>query len=315
MKNKTAYFYVFIGLIIIVFFYSNIRKKVYFKLFHKSGVIAHYNKNGRLEGEYYEYDNGCLISEGNFRNGLYDGWITHYYTSGRIKSRSFYKSNKIDSIAFEFYPNGKIQNKKSYVNGKCDGIGISYYQDGRVEHTWYAKNNKSEGQDKSYYKNGNLECERRWVNNLQYGDLYYYYENKKLKVYHTYDIKGEKFYISRYDQAGRVLKDTGYIFSDNIYSKNVNNDSIVVLTNSHKFSLIKDLYITVAKPPDIHTEIRIVVNGKLLSDLIFVDNNTVKISNVFQNKGTYHISIDGVFVDKSNLVNNSLGYKLTVMKE
>ncbi|HEY2583946.1 MAG TPA: hypothetical protein VGI43_19210, partial [Mucilaginibacter sp.] len=153
-----------------------------------------------------------------------------------------------------------------------------------------------------------------WINDKPCGELKYYDENKKLSVYHTYDILGDKFYLSHYDPSGKVSKSDGYVFSDHTYTHDTDNDSTELLKTGKTYKSIKDLYVTVANPPQSTTEIQIMINNKLRQDLIFPDDNTIIIKNAFNSKGLYKISIDGFFVEKSHAVNHTSG-ELTITKE
>ena len=87
------------------------------------------------------------------------------------------------------------------------------------------------------------------------------------------------------------MKEDGYVLSTCIYTKI--NDSTEVLEDHHSYKNIKDLYVTVANPPQYKTELAVLVNNKLRQDLIFPDNenNTVIVKNAFGKNGTYYVAI------------------------
>jgi hypothetical protein len=228
------------------------------------------------------------------------GMISHFNTKGRL-------DGEVDT-----YINGKIKSKEFFRDGKRDGPYTMYYQSGRIELKSFRKNNKVEGLGYEYYEDGNLRCRRNWINDKPYGDFYYYYPNKKVEVYHTYDIMGDKFYLCRYSQLGKVLRDDGYVFSNHTYT--IDHDSVEVLKDSTVYKSIRDLYITVANPPQITPEIRVMINNKQCQDLIFPDRNTVMIRNAFSKKGLYTISIEGVFSRKSEFTDHTTGI-LRIIKE
>ncbi len=289
-------------------------KKTYIVIFHKSGVIAHFNSNGKLDGEVDTYVNGKITQKANLKNGLFDGWTADYYPNGVIKDMSYFKNNKIEGVEFNYYNSGKIKSKESFVDGKYEGPKIAYYQNGQIEQRSFRKNDKVNGTEYAYYEDGNLKYTRNWVDDKPYGDFYYYYDTigKKVKFYHAYDVLGDKFYLDRYDKS----RSEGFVFSSNIYSKD--KDSVIVLANNGKYKSIRDLFIDLANPPYISTAIKLTINDKLCKDLNFINNNnnnTVKITNAFLNKGIYKLVIDGRFVDKSNMITNGTTLKITVIKE
>lgn len=315
MKWKYKRYIIFpiisLTIILILTFNFTSLKKIYFITFHKSGVITHFNEHPNLDEQVITYLNGRISQTANLKHGLLDGWMINYYPNGMVQDKSYYKNNKIDSIKYSYYGNGKIKSQEGFKNGKYDGPRIKYYQNGQTENKSFRKNNKVDGKEYEYYENGNLKYTRNWINNRPYGDNYYYYDDKNAKVefYHAYDILGAKFYIDRYDE----LKTEGFVFSSNIYSKD--RDSIIILKDGNKYKSIGDLYVTVANPPNILTEIEIVINHKHFKKMDFIDYNTVKISNAFLNKGVYNVVVDGRFVDKSNMIIASTTLEITIIKE
>jgi antitoxin component YwqK of YwqJK toxin-antitoxin module len=313
-KNKNYFIWAISMLIILAILFTNFDyfKKQYLVTFHKSGTISHFNGSGKLNGEVDTYLNGNISRKANFKNGLFDGWTANYYPNGVIMNKYFYRNNIIDSIAFDYYNKGKIKSKESFKNGKFEGPKITYYPNGQIEQRLFRKNNKDEGMENSYYEGGHLKYTRNWVNDNPYGDFYYYYENKTAKIYHSYDILGDKFYLCEYDQSGKVLKSDGYVFSPHTYT--VDEDSTKVLLNGNTYKSIKDLYITVANPPQYTPEILIIINKKKCQDLIFPNHNTVLVKNAFIDKGVYNITIDGIFVGKSGTTDRTTG-NLRIIKE
>ena len=142
--------------------------------------------------------------------------------------------------------------------------------------------------------------------------LFIYFSNKEVEVYHIYDIMGDKFYLCMYDQSGKVSGSDGYVFSNHTYT--INSDSVEVLKGNSVYKSIKDLYITVANPPQITPEIKVTINNRLCQDIVFPDQNTILIKNAFNQKGLYTISIEGVFSGKSGFTNYTTGI-LRIIKE
>ena len=319
MKSKTKRYVVLTASLATVIVLYNLVdiKKVYMVTFHQTGVVGHFNSNGKIDGEVDIYLNGKVVQKTNAKNGILDGWKINYYPSGNIKTKSFYKKGKLDGIEFAYYDAGKIKSKESFKDGKREGPKITYYKNGQIEQSLFRKNDKDEGTEHAYYENGKVKYKRNWVNDKLYGDQYFYYENGKVKIYHTYDILGEKFYLSHYDESGKRSQSDGYEFSSNIYSKSIGNDSSIVLENNKKYTGIQDLYVTLANPPHAYTPaIKVVINNKLFKNIAFIGNNTAKIVNAFPKKGKYHIVLDGAFLDKSNMVigDGDLVGKFTIVR-
>jgi antitoxin component YwqK of YwqJK toxin-antitoxin module len=295
---------ILIILILLIFDFNDFNR-LYLIVSRNNGSITHFDNSGKLSGEVFIYSNGKMRRKESFKNGLLNGWATNYYTNGVIMKRGYYKNNKIDGIEFTYYDNGKIKCKETFRNGMDDGTKISYYQNGQIEQILSRKNNKDEGMEYAYYEDGHLKYKRNWVDDNPYGDFFYYYKNKAVQIYHTYDISGEKFYLCRYDSLGMVLKNEGDVFSSRTYT--VDNDSTKVLLNGNSYKSLKDLYITVANPPQYTPEIRICINKTLCKKLIFPNHNTILVKNAFVSEGTYVIVIEGIFVNKFDTSDYTIG--------
>jgi len=283
----------------------NASKKLFIITFGKSGTVGHTNDNGRFDGEAESYINGQLIKKATFKNGLLDGLTTCYYSNGAIKSKTFFKKDNVDGIETTFYIDGKIKSKESFKNGAREGPKILYYRNGQIEQESFRKNNRVSGPERVYYENGNLKYKRTWVNNKLYGDFYYYNNKKDIEIYNAYDVLGDKFYLCRYNSSGMISKSDGNVFSSRTYS--ITNDSIVVLETRHAYKSIRDLYITVANPPQSTTEVQVTVNGSVYKNLIFRDPNTVMLKDVFNHIGFYSITVEGIFVGKSVVTDQTSG--------
>jgi len=269
-------------------------------LFQKTGIVAHHNSKGEIDGELDLYINGDIVRTAHYKDGVFDGLKITYYTNGVIKTKSFYKKGNVEGFELNYYEDEKIKSKVSFKAGEREGPEITYYQNGQIEHRLFRKNDKIEGIEQGYFDDGRLMYKRNWVNNKLYGDEYFYYEDGKVKIYHTYDISGDKFYISHYDESGKRTQSDGDTFGIHTYSRDVTCDSLIVLENYKSYRTIHDFYITVANPPDSSMAVKIIINNKL-AKLTFPDRNTAKVVNAFPKKGTYHISVDAAFFDKSNI--------------
>lgn len=272
---------------------------IYMTAFNESGVLVY---NGKGEEKEVIYKNGEIVRQENFKNGLLDGWRIDYYANGSIKTKSFYKNGKLDGIQFSYYDSGKIQKKESFKDGKHEGFKVDYYQNGQIKQSSFQKSDSLEGAEHAYYENGRLKFKGYWINNKFYGSQYIYYENGKVKIYHAYDIVGEKFYLSHYDDSGKLTQSDGYVLSSNIYSKTLGNDSAIILKDNGIYKNIQDLYLNVANPPLANAGIKVIINNKKFKKIDLTDDNTVKIVNAFPNKGKYKIVLEGGFLDNSNII-------------
>src|SRR3569833_531498 len=319
MKYKTELYLILIAglsiaVLVLVFFNWFELEEAYMRIFQKTGFLYHHKGRGKTDVEVEIYKDGDLISTAQYKDGFRDGLEVVYYTNGIIETKSFYKKGKLDGVESDYYEDGRIRSKEFFKNGKREGPKITYYENGQIEQSLVRKNDKDEGIERAYYDSGKLKYTRNWVHGKIYGNFYVYYEDGKVKIYHTYDILGDKFYISHYDESGKRTQSDGYIASDHTYSQDVTGDSALVLENNKSYSAIRDFYITVANPPDSSTCVRIVINNKRCRHLTFPDNNTAQVVNAFPQKGIYHISVDAVHHNKSNVAGYGTYFEVTVIR-
>jgi hypothetical protein len=86
------------------------------------------------------------------------------------------------------------------------------------------------------------------------------------------------------------------------------------LKNKQVYSDIKDLYITIAHPPNLNAAFDVVVNGKVLNGLQ-LDDNTLESENVFDKSGTYKIDIRAKLFSASNSNVKGGEFKITIVKK
>jgi hypothetical protein len=218
------------------------------------------------------------------------------------------------------YKHGHIESKANFINGQKNGWRVYYYETGIIKNKTFFKNDTAQVISYQYYENGKLNYKTNVRNAKRYGSLYWYLENGKLDFYAVSDINGESFCLFEYDQSEKLIKMTGPIISYNIYSLDEKNDSTIVLESyySHhydnRYANIKDLYITVATPPALNMKVNININNIQYNNLL-IQNNCIKVPNVFMNKGAYDIFIQGSLTDKFGKKINAMKMKTRIYKE
>jgi hypothetical protein len=254
----------------------------YLRLFKKDGTIEHINSKGTLDGQLIFYKHGKREGESFFVNGLKNGWRIYYYANGNVKNKMYFKNDTAQSVEYQYYENGTLNYRSNIKNGK------------------------------------------------RYGSYYWYLNNGKLDSYAVFDIKEETFCLFNYDASGKLIKMGGLVCSHNIYSLNEKNNATVILIdtssyyNKHRkitiddlyprFNNIKDLYFTVATPPDLNVTVNVTINNMHYNNLL-IQNNCVKIPNAFTQKGRFDIFIQARLKDKFNKNINGINTKLGVYKE
>lgn len=135
MRNRKKVYIIilsalFIGLL--VFFNYRFFLEIYIRAFRKSVVIEYRNKAGELNGRFTMYENGKVITDAYFFNGLAEGWVEKYYKSGALKNRAFFRKNNRDGKETEYYENGNVNYTNVWVNDKRYGNGYHYLENGKL---------------------------------------------------------------------------------------------------------------------------------------------------------------------------------------
>lgn len=214
-------------------------------------------------------------------------------------------SYKVDGEILNFI-NGKLNFKGNLENGKPEGLFAYYFENGKVKTVINFHEGRANGKTIKYYENGNIEHISNWKNGNRYGEVIFYSESNKLIGYNVFDIKGNPFYGCDYIPFSGIKSDEeSLLVSLNIYSYDIVADSTVILQYKGRYQHIKDLFVTVATPPEATLKINIQINDKEIKGFKIVDN-TIKIPNAFPNKGNYHVNIVSKLFNKDNVAVDSL---------
>ena len=86
--------------------------------------------------EYWE--NGNILSQVNYKDGLRDGSCRYYFKNGVMMAEGFYLKGKMSGYWHSFYENGQLKEKGKYdhrnngVYSQRTGKWIEYTSDGKV---------------------------------------------------------------------------------------------------------------------------------------------------------------------------------------
>lgn len=114
----------------------------------KDGVWNYYNQNDilvKVEGynagsrhglwKTYSPEDGVLLEECEFANGLRNGSYKTYYTNGKISLDETYLNGKTNGKSTAYYPNGNISVTGNYLKGWRDGEWHQYDVNGKIRNT------------------------------------------------------------------------------------------------------------------------------------------------------------------------------------
>jgi antitoxin component YwqK of YwqJK toxin-antitoxin module len=218
--------YVFVMLITANTALSDVTRKVVKRYFNNSNREIIYYQNGKETAKevYSEdgrvksttgripdgivkeyYSEGNLMTEWNYKDGLFEGLCKMYYKDGKIMAESNYKNGILNGISKKYYKTGDIESEKNFKNGKLEGASETYYSAGMLKTTTIYKNGIEDGIAKIFYESGNIRSEWSCKNGKFDGIVKTYFEDGRPESEINY-INGEKDGIGkRYQNDGSEI--------------------------------------------------------------------------------------------------------------
>ncbi len=98
---------------------------------------------GKLDGPRFRYfQNGKIMTERIYKDGLARGPSKEYYEDGSLKSKGDYVDNKEDGVWYGYFPNGQLRLYNVYHNGEVTDSAITYYSNGKTKEKVFIKKGK-----------------------------------------------------------------------------------------------------------------------------------------------------------------------------
>ncbi len=116
---------------------------------------------------FYSEENGKMVSEELYKNGLIDGYSKLFFPEGGLSEVNVYKQGIRDGLWEQYYQEGKIKLRGAFKAGEKQGaLKIFYpsgqtmitgqYNAGHQDGTWFYYNEKGTTEKKETYRNGML---------------------------------------------------------------------------------------------------------------------------------------------------------------
>ena len=142
------------------------------KIYQADGTYQVGNKvDGEQHGKWQLFDQeGILLEEMNFKNGLMHGLIRQFNDDGILTNEINFKNGESNGILKVYHLNGNIAEEGNLIaDNKKDGLWKYYFEDGTLQHEGHFKNAVQEGKWKHYHPNGNLQFEGTYQNGEKSG--------------------------------------------------------------------------------------------------------------------------------------------------
>jgi antitoxin component YwqK of YwqJK toxin-antitoxin module len=115
---------------------------------------------GQSEVKLEYWDNGNVLSQVHYKDGVREGSCRYYHKNGVMMSEGFYFKGKMSGDWGNYYNNGQIESHGTYkytesaVYSQKDGVWKHYYDNGQLQRESIIKDGVEEL--KFYDKEGNL---------------------------------------------------------------------------------------------------------------------------------------------------------------
>ena len=115
---------------------------------------------GQSEVKVEYWDNGNVLSQVHYKDGVREGSCRYYHKNGVMMSEGFYFKGKMSGDWGNYYNNGQIESHGTYkytesgVYSQKDGVWKHYYDNGQLQRESIIKDGVEEL--KFYDKEGNL---------------------------------------------------------------------------------------------------------------------------------------------------------------
>ena len=199
----------------IVCTYSNDKLNGYLKEFNFKGDLIRTEKwvDGLLQVNPKElvkldskkdfYPNGKLKASGSSKQGVLEGVMRFYDTSGVVNGSKIYNGGYVVAEGIyderglqqgswkEFYPTGEIKADGVYENGKRIGLWNFYHQNGKQEQVGKYVKGKPDGSWRWFYESGNILREEVFEKGIPIDEMREYSDSGKVICKGSF-LDGEK---------------------------------------------------------------------------------------------------------------------------
>jgi uncharacterized protein len=209
------------------------------KFYNEEGVLTveiNY-KEDKKNGKRISYLREEIIEE-NFESDVKQGFTYFYYPDGKRKKEIFFKDGLEEGLVKEYDTTGLIITlfvyKKGFIVsreiinrhnslGNKHGQWMEFYTNGKIKQTSEWRNGVLNGFVKDYDESGNLLIVQKYINGVVqpeaaeikvYEIKYDYYESGKVKIVGSYREDQPDGIRREYDESGKIIK--GFIFRSGI---------------------------------------------------------------------------------------------------
>ncbi|MEQ9425391.1 MAG: toxin-antitoxin system YwqK family antitoxin [Cyclobacteriaceae bacterium] len=129
---------------------------------------------------------GEVLQEGDYLNGIREGYWTEYHPNGIVKTMSNFKNGKLHGAYISLDSRGNITEKFSFLEGLKTGT-YHKYDRGKISVTMEYQNDLVHGNVQRFYPNGNIQEESNYASGILHGKARWYDQQGNVTIEYTYE--------------------------------------------------------------------------------------------------------------------------------
>ena len=109
----------------------------------RDGIVYLKGSDTSYTGKVYGlYENGKKESEGNYKDGKFDGLLVLWHENGQKSDEGNFEDGKMDGLHVKWYPNGKKNQEVNFKDDKRDGLHVKWHENGQKSYEANFKDGK-----------------------------------------------------------------------------------------------------------------------------------------------------------------------------
>jgi antitoxin component YwqK of YwqJK toxin-antitoxin module len=149
--------------------------------YHPNGQLWQYleAKELRASGQYKEwYPNGQLkilatviggtadVAQGSQHDWLFDGVNSAWDEQGHLIAEIPYRQGVLDGVSLYYYPNGQIEKSFPFIRNVLEGESLAYYSNGKVHSKSTYRSGLLHGATEYFFENGRVMASEQYDDGL-----------------------------------------------------------------------------------------------------------------------------------------------------
>lgn len=160
-----------------------------FKYYYKDGTlktIMEYSNSGVLARTVTFWENGRVMSKGNYINQKKDSTWIYYGEKGYLNIAEQYNMGEMNGWRIMYYKVGNNQKKApvreeaKFVDGKMSGAWKKYFRDGSIKAKGQYENDQKTGTFEYFYPDGSRRRTEMFKNGRKHGFFVYFDDSAKV---------------------------------------------------------------------------------------------------------------------------------------